>query len=355
VSTRTWYVENSWTCRRCTTENLGRMIACSNCGDAKTASVKETRAPDAPPVVDPTLLALAQQGPHWSCEYCGGLQRDAKGVCANCGGHKPSQVRFRVQPKSAAPAAPARQAVDAPWRPILIVGAILALIFGTIAWLLHTSEVEARVTRTYFVHTSQYEERVTRHGEGWGAPYDAINAECTSRYYGDERCNPHQCRPHPVSYQCRPHSCNCRQVCTTSCTNAANGFSRCTERCNPSCSTCYDTCTRTDYDTCYDSCPVYKRWCGYDYYKWENRGERVLSGTSGELKAHIDNAWPVLGQDDATHRHKHSGSYIVDFIAADEHYSFAPDSAGDFLRFKVDQRWACQRSVLGVFRPVRPL
>lgn len=357
---RTWTVENKWTCTSCGAVNLGRFTSCQKCGNPKEPDeeAKETIDPNAV-VTDSSLLQQAHEGPHWTCPYCDGKQRDPAGNCTNCGGAKKAEATIET---SGSPEAPrvritatggsrvsnihvGGRRVDepkhAPKRAIAAIAASVVVFVGLLVWLFTPHELRARVASMKWIHMARYEERLVKHTEAWGTSSGAFNVSCSSRYYGTESCNPYQCNPHSVSYSCNGHSCNCR----TSCTSSKNGFSNCSE----SCSTCYSTCYRTEYSTCYHQCPVYRDWCAYDYYDWVGRGERTLSGASAATMA-----WPDLGPIDETHRLVKTPAYVVNFRTADgETYSAAPDTPAEFEQYADDQEWVCQKAVLGFFKPLR--
>lgn len=387
--TKTWVVENTWTCTSCMSPNKGRYTSCQACGSAKDAeeAAVEVVDPNAM-VVDIPLLKQAAEGSHWTCEHCDGKQRAPNGNCTNCGGVKvgdwaepagsvkispPSKEELEnyVKKKIEADMAESMKALveeEATTKrsealkklralppfptsllavsslrkplPLKTIGIVAALSFILlIAWLFWPHEITATVTASRWFQTTRYEARSTLHGDGWGTPFGAFNVACVTRQHGTHNCNPYQCNAHQESYSCRPHSCRCHNVCS----NRGNGFSSCHE----SCSTCYDTCTRTAYSTCYHQCPTYDRWCSYDYYRWNSAGERTANG-----EGTADMYYPDLGAPNETHRSIYSGSYIVDFQSGEEKFSYAPSSAVEYTKYLQHDRWKCTKAVVGLFKPV---
>lgn len=340
-----WYVENKWTCSSCGVVNLGRDVQCLKCGSAKESKEKDQLPEDvrgAGQITDPSLLDLAKQGVHWSCQYCGATQRAPDGGCLNCGAGKPRPSQSKTPPerpsvlyKTTAPVKPSSV-------PPIFAIAIPTLLLALGMWLFLASEVKARVSRTKWIHTAHYEERHTNHGEGWGTPIGAFNKRCTTMVHGTIDCHPYKCSPRLESYRCNPHECNCRT--STSCKDQKNGFSRCTDR--RTCSTCYDQCPKTVYSTCYEQCPVYDDWCVYSVYEWVPRGNKTLEGSDPKA---MD--WPDLGPTDETHRTSRVAAYVVDFQDGSDTYSYDPTTAEQFSAFAVGQQWICEHRRIGQFEP----
>lgn len=349
---RTWQVENTWACSSCSAKNLGRHMVCQNCGAPKDGRTKDTVGDASKAVVDPELLKLANQKANWVCEYCGGQVRDEHGKCArNCGAPRPAAPQTPVRASARAPVPvtdfprpPLASVVPEPPAPnrrlfqaLLFVGS-LALI-GGLVFLLMPRELEAEVVSIEWRHSAQLFQRELKQGENWKGrmPSGTFNVSCVDKYYGDEDCNPHDCRPHNVSYDCNctSYECNCR----TTCRDNGNGFSSCSESCG-TCSRC-ETCSRTEYDTCYDSCPVNKPWCVYSVYEWPLVRSLAMTGSKH------DESWPDLAAVGETQRLDRSASYVVVFarVAAGrvdtqaERWTLRARSLDEFKGFSVGNRW----------------
>ena len=372
---RTWTVENEWTCTSCKAKNLGRHMECQTCRSPKKKDEKDiVPNPDsAPAVTDPELLRLANQGANWVCEFCGGQVRNEHGKCVkNCGAPRnvvPIDVRdmppegvaaavnrARREPPRPLPTgvpgpgwSPARAGLvkpfKVPWVPVGLVAGVLALA-GLLAFLLTSWEVDAKVNSLLWQYTSYLHHKTLSGGLGWGSPGGAFNISCSSKYYGDEDCHPHNCRPHSVSYECNcsSYDCNCR----TTCTDNKNGFSSCSE----SCSTCQrcSTCNRTEYDTCYDSCPVYKDYCTYDYYEWPII--QTLKTSGFEHNEH----WPELAANGVDQRLDQTEFYEVTFIEAKtgkENWTYRPKTLVEFKTFEAKQFWRLKVNRLRIVTPLQ--
>ncbi len=338
---RTWQVENGWACPACSALNRGHDMACQTCGARKDAEVIDILSgPQAPEVTDPAQVREATAGANWQCEHCGNQERNLRGECAHCGGPKaraPLQAPVEVsQQRSRQRRLPLTWYLRVLWRPLLGTGALGGLVW-LIIWLCTPRTVDARVSDLSWTYTITLRERIQLHNDGqWNRPGDrgfyhepAFNLTCDSRYYGTEDCHPHDCRPHPASYDCNytTYECNCMQ----SCTDNKNGYSTCTERC----STCsrHDTCSRTEYDTCYDACPVYKDWCSYDYYDWPVKATRQTAGHDHAVH------WPDLHAEGPLQRVQKVEAYGVKFRAEDETYDYAPETLLEYKSFDLGAAW----------------
>lgn len=378
-----WIVENRWRCTACQSENLGRHVHCQSCGKAKEEAEAKSETIDPNAVVtDAKLIAQAHEGPHWTCGYCGSIERHPDGHCASCGAGKstasplanvrynPLEVDDTPCPIPLAPRGPGTGVVDPeisrrnPSRhqaaehaiailqtsdlrakKALWISIPVALLVALVVWAFIPHEGAARVSSVKWIHIGTYEERRIESENGWGRPLfgSPFNVSCTSRIHGYHNCNPHDCNPHTVWRDCRPHNCNCHKVCK----NLKNGFSSC----DNSCSTCYDRCSSREFDTCYEQCPTYDDWCSWNYYRWVRRGEKTLSGDSAQSMM-----WPDLGPIDETHRLVQTPAYIVNFVDdSGQTMSYAPDTADEFSKFEDGQRWKTSSSRVGFFRPLSRL
>jgi hypothetical protein len=368
---RTWVVEDKWTCDSCGAENLGRHMACQKCGSPKEKQEKDVASgPSAPKVTDPELLRLANQGANWVCAYCGGQVRDEHGKCVkNCGAPRSSDTP-PLSPQGPVPVpkpmptgvpgpgvtraptpdwsvrsdrrAPKNVTPKWPW----IAGGLgIAGLIGLLVWLLTPWEETVTVSALKWEYREDLRQRKLTHEEDWqkDMPASAFNTSCSSKYYGDEDCNPHNCNAHSVSYECNcsSYECNCRQSCSSN----GNGFSTCSETCS-TCQRC-STCNRTEYDTCYDRCAVYKQWCAYDYYKWPIVQTQQTAGT-----AH-DEHWPGLIALPIEQKLERFESYEVTFVKPKEDpWKYRAKSLADFQKFEQNALWLIE---VNRIRSVTPL
>jgi len=277
---RTWVVENTWECDSCGSSNRGRHMKCQNCGNPKENHEKydTTDNHNAPAVTDSALLAQANAGKNWECQYCGGSVRNLHGECNVCGGPKTKSINFsqphgqlsneQLSNKGRGSKGYQRSLVIF----CLVVGTIMSII-GLAVFLFLPHDEQVSVMNTEWVYTSNLQQRSTKTGSNWdeNVPAFAFNRVCHTKQRSTRNCRPYDCNPHQVKYDCNPHDCRC----STTCRDNRNGYSACSE----TCSTCYDSCYRIEHDTCYHQCPVNDEWCSYNYYEWstihtETRSDR---------------------------------------------------------------------------------
>lgn len=361
-----WIVENTWNCSVCRKLNKGRDLNCRGCGCRKSLDTEDIIGHADEAITDRALLAQANAG-MWVCGFCGCQERTLEGNCSHCGGgqeHKDSSPRKKTSSTRLEPSVSGRPGDPSYWGTRrgkimyagwIVVGLLLgALLVKAIWWLVTPREVDARVVQTSWKHTENLRERETRSGEGWGRPgtkgfYNeaAFNVSCHQRYYGEERCHPHDCNPRRVTYECRctTYDCNCRNECSDN----KNGYSTCRRVCS-SCKSC-DTCSRTEYDTCYDSCPVYKDWCSYSYHEWPVKETKESFGYTHDV------SWPgLLPNPQRSQRVQRVAQYQVLFRDSAENstLTYEPTELAVFKQFFVDDTWKLEvGKVTGKVNPVK--
>ncbi len=367
---KTRIVENTWVCSSCQSKQLGRHMKCQSCGSAKEKDEKDIvpEAATAQTVTNPELLKKAKDGPDWECEYCNGRVRNAEGQCSNCAATRAAlqkdaeaiagdwkrvgdDLRSVLPPSPGSAPPPPRAAYrpppipkdPAPWPLILGLGGAM-LVLGLITLLLIPREVNASISGISWVYTADLRQKTQKHGTDWGSPSEssAFNVSCNKKYYGDEDCHPHDCRPHSESYECNCTSeeCNCHESCSSN----GNGFSTCTTRCS-TCRSC-STCSRTVYDTCYDQCPVYKNWCEYDYYAWPVISTNQTAGTTHEVK------WPDLAANGPDQRLDRTEKYKVAFTDGKDNWTHTPWSYAEFQKFSTGETWKLKVRRIGSVEPL---
>ena len=369
-------IELTWECSSCHHVNKGRHTQCQSCGSPKEADEKDIMPGDSTKVAsvtDAERLREANAGANWVCEYCGSQERNLNGSCRNCAGkkdmdsfHPEARETKRYHPEQdMKPGTPIRRNDDftssfdryevdfefarqRKTRMIKIASIIggIALVVGLLLWIFMPYEVNAEVTGIHWEHTVNLEQRFLKHGNDWDGnmPSDAHNVKCVTKFKEYERCNPHDCNPHQVSYDCRPHDCNCRESCSPS----GNGYASCTT----TCSTCYDTWYRTEYDTCYDQCPVYDEWCSFDYHEWDVIKTNVVGGTTHE--EHWPD-FPTNGRSDL--RNTHKGEYEVKFYSQekDKTWDYKPDDLEEFRKYNTGAPWLIKVNRAGLVWPQNEL
>src|SRR5262245_10112252 len=127
--------EGKWRCPHCSGVNRGADLACRGCGATRDDDVTFFLEDDAPEVTDPALLARAQAGADWLCEYCQTSNTPQRSACRQCGavrGSAPSRaVREIADVPPAPPPAPSR---GLPWALKLGCAFVALLVLG-FCWL----------------------------------------------------------------------------------------------------------------------------------------------------------------------------------------------------------------------------
>lgn len=363
-------IQMLWQCKHCNHRNQGLTgedegLRCKGCGNQR--STEPWIMPDdptrAPVVTEPVLLRRANAGPVWECGFCRHSERAENQECSVCGAPRgrsePATPSVRLPARSPVPpgAATLRSSdIELPlnFRPShkkwFIAGALaLIALIWLLSWLFGTHTAVAQVTAVHWERRATVQERHIKAGADWDGnmPGDAFDTDCDRRLRRHERCHPHDCNPHKVSY-----SCNCsggdRYACGTisgSCTSNNNGSARCSSPTTRYCTrprTC-QTCYRTEYDTCYDQCPVFDNWCEFKHPVWEPILERQEAGD--DLKPR----WPILEADGAEQRLIRKERYQVRLQYADHIWNHEPN-ANDFVRYGIGTTHKVQYSRAGLFK-----
>jgi len=361
-------------------------MTCSSCGNPKDQSEKYDLGDTTKPVTDVVKLAEANAGANWSCSWCRFDNRAGRSTCQQCGS---SRERLQETPDLPEPGGlnppagtpltlapePARKVISegdyrnppvfedpaleippptarprggnpvySPERnksALFMLLAVLALgsSIALAVWVFMPHEHAATVSTVHWQYTRELQQRYTRDGEGWGHPVDAFNVSCETRQRGTESCHPHDCNPHPRSYDCHPHDCRCHPHCTSQ----GNGYSSCSDECD----TCYDSCTETAYDTCYDQCPVYDDWCNYNFYEWLHVDTEITSGSDHNV------VWGSRFQTDGsvTQRILTTQVYEVGFVQNQDHWTYPANTLDNFNRFNTGDVWDVKTNLAGMIWP----
>jgi hypothetical protein len=135
--------EGRWRCPYCASPNRGRHLACSACGATRDADVSFYLEPDAPEVVERTLIARAVSGADWPCSFCGNSNPAVAETCAACGAARGGATALRVAPLP--PARPAAEAQPSPRRGwlwgVVALALLLALALAVLAFRTHEETV----------------------------------------------------------------------------------------------------------------------------------------------------------------------------------------------------------------------
>lgn len=349
-----YYVEMLWDCPICRHENKGVQgedegLRCAGCGAQKTASTPY-RMPQAisraAAVTNPQHIRMGGGPTPWTCGYCGALERDQHDQCSSCGASKAERVKQKAAPKRVAAGAPlpVKRYNAVP----LIVGglAVIGGLTGVIGWAFSSHTDTATITGVEWHREVRLEERQTLSGQSWNdsAPLAAFNKSCVSKVRGTTKCNPHQCNPHPQSYEydCTgggTKSCNCRPQCT----DTGTGLAKCKDVCDqcPVPRVC-KTGIRTVYDTCYDACPVTDMWCSYQYHSWETVQTERTQGSDNHP------TWPEL-YPGPNQRVTQSAKYKVHFSSGDRSWVENPTEQV-FITREVGKAHRVEWSRAGAFK-----
>lgn len=352
---KTRIVENTWVCSSCKKLNLGRHMKCQTCGSTKEVDEEDVvpSPEDAATVTDASLLSLANQDSNWVCEHCGSQVRDEFGKCRNCSGPR-AQIRETNTGMWSDPGwkglreASERIRAEKETRRderesknqllrnrVAVIVAVIGFSFLPLMalgrYFFGQRDIDTTVSKASWKYTSILHQKTLMHKSGWGAPNEssAFNSVCDSKYYGDEDCHPHPCRPHLETYSCncQNYECGCHETCTSK----KNGFSSCTTHCS-TCSKC-STCSRTVYSTCYDRCPVFRNWCEYDYYDWPVINQVEVVGDTPDTK------WSTMEPEGLDQRMDRLESYTVTFKSSDDAWDYKPKDLEEFKKFRAGMRW----------------
>jgi hypothetical protein len=90
--------EGRWDCPACGSKGiLGRHTLCSQCGRPRPQGITFYLPSDADEISNPSLLAIAQDGADWICQYCSASNRTADVFCTQCGAARGSSPTQAVQ------------------------------------------------------------------------------------------------------------------------------------------------------------------------------------------------------------------------------------------------------------------
>jgi hypothetical protein len=354
----------------------------------------------------------ARAGANWTCRYCKGESRNDHDLCEVCGapratsdhmgrapepredlhlGARPEPVKASEKPvqpmvdtvtpvvmpvpprdpfvRLDTPEAPDddMEAMQSRWVSrfdpevaLKLLGAVVGtgLFVLLMVWLFTPNATTARVASMNWSRDRTLQERHDYNGEGWRdqAPPMVFSWDhCETRQRGTERCHPHDCNCHDVSYECNctggdSYDCRCHNVCRRSCSSNRNGSATCSEDCNRECDTCTNprrcqSCSRRECDTCYDQCPVYAEWCQYRYHQWDDMQHLRTAGSGRDGVV-----WPDLEARGPLQRVMEAEEYRVRFTDTksdrvwNRTYSFA-----QYERFDVGQMWDVEWTRAGTF------
>ena len=280
-----------WDCTRCGQKDIsGEEKRCPGCGDPREQhELDAMRPPDdaafaAGGIKDAEELALAKDGPDWSCGYCGSNNRASAPICGSCGGDREGrrpekEALDELKALNRQERALRKRLARRRWKIALAVLGVLVLM---IAWCTVDHDEQGQVIALRWEHTTTLQrwqdvsrgdwktsvrERAgvaPRGGKGEVAGVSVVG--CHSRHHHDE------------SYACgtehytttESYTCGSTQSCSTR-SNGNGSFTR-------SCTSRPKSCTRSvsKTRTKYCSRPIYRDWCDYVTQDWVDvRAEKV--------------------------------------------------------------------------------
>jgi len=308
-------IELSWACPTCANRNLGRFMACQQCGAPKPADVQYDMPADttaAPSVDDDKLLWLAKAGPNWKCTFCGSDQRKVDGACAQCGA--PSQLS--PQPVIEEPSVGTAPDLmgDAKWLMwprIGILGfALFAALGGLIFYFWYRGhEHEYKGASVSAVHWTQsivvekykvWEREGFRHSLSDGA-FDVVSLGQQIEGY-DQIPDGYDTQTITTQVSCGQTCTDSAPICHESCTNSRNGFASCHQECSGgghSCTPKYCSQTHTQQVPRFRQQARYAEAVKYKIWDWGD--DRTVSSRGSNV---TDLRWPV--------EEAHVGEHLAD-------------------------------------------
>lgn len=286
-----------WDCTRCGQKDIsGEEKRCPSCGDPREQhELDAMRPPDdaafaAGGITDADALALAKDGPDWSCGYCGSNNRASAKTCSSCGGDRDGQLMSpsaldELDALKAEERALRQRRRRKIVRALLVVVGLLALL---IAWCTVDHDEEGQVVGLRWEHTTTLQrwqdvtrgdwktsvrerpEVPPRGGRGEVAGVDVIG--CHSKHHHDE------------SYACgtehytttESYTCGSTQSCSTR-SNRNGSFTR-------SCTSRPKSCTRSVSKTRTKYCarPIFREWCDFTTQDWIDVRAETVRGEGHE-------------------------------------------------------------------------
>ena len=382
-----WTEWGHWSCTSCETRMEGWHKTCTSCGNPREE--QELNAVSfSSPISAPQHQDLANAGADWHCAYCQAGNRGDGAKCRSCGVSRFTENRGDVeeeedrelhQPLVRPPYTPPRARASAgaplvPSKKIRMNGAVFAAPFVLagiascfvaygIWWAFQTHLVAGKVTGMTWKHSVIVEnwQAVTRQdwednlrlgptifpvkGQGEVAGIDNIR-NCTRKHHHDRR---YTCGTERV---CRPATRQVAngQTCSTSCSNNRNGSRNCRQVCRTRYrSESYTKCTT---ETKYCTEPIYKDWCSYDTWMWNQTEVRQLTGTGNKVR------WPStdVGPLD---RWRKQTDYKVEVLYAEgeekEQTSFSPKTELEYVSWAPGMGAEVEVTNLGTTWEVRHL
>lgn len=275
-----------WDCTRCGQKDIsGKEKRCPSCGDPREQhELDAMRPPDeaafeTAAIAEPEELALAKDGPDWSCGYCGTNNRASSPICESCGADRDG----KRPPTEKQPAPKKKPRSLGMW--LLCGFGVLVLL---IAWCTIDHDEDGQVVALKWEHTTTLQRWQDVSRGDWradlreraGTPPRAGKGEVA----GVSIVGCHPKHHHDEQYACgtenytttESYSCGSTQ----SCSSRSNGNGSYTRTCTSRPKSCTRSVTKSR--TKYCSQPVYRDWCDYVTQAWVDVRAEVVRGDGHE-------------------------------------------------------------------------
>ena len=376
-------IEMLWDCSSCDSEGIGgTKDHCPNCGAAHDVKRDPWYMPGDTShrnkITDARKIEMAQAGPNWTCEHCGGTQRAPDGSCLNCAGPKSEAHADRVavsrpSPRSEQDVPPGYMREDWPSPRSnkktlqLVVGgaAVFALICGIVWMLVHKRLVDLEVTSVGWSQTVSVEryQQITQSGWDEDMPSDAANVRNEgSQVHHYEKVLDHYKTIHYTERVADGQDCvDIPRTCYTTaehCVSNSNGTASCSggdEVCSgggQSCTTRYRDDPRTREEPVYRNEPRYEDHYNWTVWRWMPQRRPSHSGST------IETTWPDdreiclncnVGSGEKERESGRQGTYAVHFLDPERSDTFdhEPSSEAEFHHFPVGSKHPALYSIVG--------
>jgi hypothetical protein len=298
--------EGKWDCPQCGFKgNRGSEQKCRGCNKVRADEVKFYLEDDAAEVTDEKLLAKAQAGADWICQFCEAINPADGKKCKSCGAERTEKKREvkDILDQPAAPAAPPPKKKSSTGLIVGLVGA-LALVATCGVCVFGSSEKQTKLDKVSWERTVEVEKFGTVTEEGWKdeLPSGARVQSTTSKVH---HSNHIQTGTRQVSKQVDEKVQTGTRTVKAGKRDLGNGMFEDITREEP----VYEhrSKTVTTDEPVYRDDPVYKDWCRYEIEKWHK--DRVERAAGDDLAP----SWPAAKLADKEREGKKAETYLAVF------------------------------------------